>query len=306
MVINDSDPATFSLLRFGVAALLASPYTPGLRMPATSSDEKVESVKNNDSEESPSVGTTWRWGAEMGLWMFLGFSFQAIGLGFTTAQRSGFLLYLNVKFVPFLARVLFGREISTATWLSAVVAFAGTGLLAMGPDLALDLNVGDFWSIAAAAASAMFILRLERASQKATDAAALNSACLWTVATLAAAWTFLQGRSTTLTIMWNDVVNIATSHPLELIYLSGITTALANWIQSKAQRDVSAERASVIYAMDPVYGAFFASWLLGESLNGIQGWVGAGLITVAAATNAFLDLSTAPADDPIQRTEDET
>jgi hypothetical protein len=40
--------------------------------------------------------------------------------------------------------------------------------------------------------------------------------------------------------------------------------------------------------MDPVYGAVFASLLLGESLYGIQGWIGAGLITLAAATNALL------------------
>ena len=41
--------------------------------------------------------------------------------------------------------------------------------------------------------------------------------------------------------------------------------------------------------MDPVYGAVFANLLLGEELNG-YGIAGAGLITVAAATNAFLDL----------------
>eukprot|EP00957_Ditylum_brightwellii_P146487 11152968-Ditylum_brightwellii.AAC.1 len=41
--------------------------------------------------------------------------------------------------------------------------------------------------------------------------------------------------------------------------------------------------------MDPVYGAVFANLLLGETL-GPLGIGGAGLITVAAATNAFLDL----------------
>ena len=68
----------------------------------------------------------WRWGVEMGLWMFLGFAFQAIGLEYTTAQRSGFLLYLNVKFVPFLAFLLLGRHISAATWASALAAVAGS------------------------------------------------------------------------------------------------------------------------------------------------------------------------------------
>ena len=82
---------------------------------------------------------------------------------------------------------------------------------------------------------------------------------------------------------------IATSHPIELIYLGGVTTALANYIQTKAQKDISAERASVIYSLDTVYGAFFSWLLLGETLGGPQSFIGAGLITLAAATNAFLD-----------------
>jgi drug/metabolite transporter (DMT)-like permease len=238
----------------------------------------------------------------------LGFAFQAVGLGSTTAQRSGFLLYLNVKFVPFLARILLGREISGATWISALTAFTGTALLAYGSGsggnggagaYSFDLNAGDLWSIAAAAASAMFILRLERASSEVANAAHLNAACLWVVTLLAAVWTVGAGQvqagggggSVTEFHLWADVTGIIYQHPLEMIYLSAVTTALANWIQAKAQRDISAERASVIYAMDPVYGAAFSYLLLGETLGGVPGWIGAGLITVAAATNAFMDLS---------------
>jgi len=286
-VVQDSDAGAFTLLRFGLAALIAAPYTPGL-----------SSFWKNESKDDEDIETIWRWGAEMGFWMFLGFSFQAIGLEFTTAQKSGFLLYLNVKFVPFLARILFGRDISLPTWLSAITAFTGTALLAYGGgsnDASFALNVGDAWSIAAAVASAMFILRLESASAEVTNSAALSAACLWVVTLLAGLWTFFQndflGSSTYDANAFDQVVSIATSHPVEVLYLSGVTTALANWIQTKAQRDVSAERASVIYAMDPVYGAAFSSWLLGESLGGLQGWTGAGLITLAAATNAFLDLS---------------
>lgn len=313
-VVQDSDaPGPFTLLRFGIAALLASPYTPGLLPPPKekkSSSNINHNVKDDESSTtrtSTAIATAWRWGAEMGFWMFLGFSFQAIGLEFTTAQKSGFLLYLNVKFVPFLARILLGRDISIATWVSALVAFVGTALLAMNPNGDQDslndfLNIGDLWSIAAAAASAMFILRLERASAAVPNAAALNAACLWVVVALAAVWTLVQPSfpsplldatltTTDIGSVWSSVVDIATTHPLEMIYLSGVTTALANWIQSKAQRNITAERASVIYAMDPVYGAAFSNWWLGESLSGIQGWIGAGMITVAAATNAFLDLS---------------
>ena len=55
---------------------------------------------------------------------------------------------------------------------------------------------------------------------------------------------------------WDKVTETLSSHPLELIYLGGVTTALANYIQTKAQKGITAERASIIYALDPVYGKF--------------------------------------------------
>lgn len=60
-----------------------------------------------------------------------------------------------------------------------------------------------------------------------------------------------------------------------------VTTALTNWMQALGQRSVPAERAAVIYAMDPVYAAGFAYMLLGETL-GVTGGIGAAIITGAA------------------------
>lgn len=286
-VMESSDASTFTLLRFGLAALLAAPFTPGLSL--LFNPQENATVDNNDNTKlkKKEIAQTWRWGLEMGFWMFLGFSFQAIGLESTTAQKSGFLLYLNVKFVPFLAFLLLGREIRLQTLISALVAFTGTALLATENNGLESFNAGDAWSVAAAAASAMFILRLERASAQVANVAQFNSASLWVVASLSALWTFshvpLDER------FGNALWQTATEHGWEIVYLGGVATALTNWIQSKAQKGISAERAAVIYAMDPVYGAFFSSWLLGESLGGPQAWLGAGMITLAAATNTLLD-----------------
>jgi drug/metabolite transporter (DMT)-like permease len=187
---------------------------------------------------------------------------------YTTALRSGFLLYLNVKLVPFFAFLLVGRKISIPTWVSAFTALAGTSLLAYDGG-SLTLNVGDWWSIAAAAASAMFILRLESATAAVQNSSALNASCLWVVTGASTIW------SVSLGLFSMDSVYATISlHPLELLYLSAVTTALANWIQAKAQQKVTAERASVIYAMDPVWGALWANLLLGETLSGL-GIVGA-------------------------------
>lgn len=303
----DNTAAYFTLARFGLAALLASPYTPGIREKnRTELDQLQQQSTTDDSKES--IKLAWRYGAELGIYMFLGYAFQAIGLETTTASRSGFLLYLNVKFVPFFSFFLFGKLIKPTTWISALVAFGGTALLAFDnanvvADGTIDglgaFTVGDAWSIAAAAVSAMFILRMEAASKEVPNSAELNSTTLWTVAMLSLLWTL------GISYQSIDVVNTAAvinaiqqtfqqsfstiiSHPLPLIYLSGVTTALANLLQSKAQKDISAERASIIYALDPVYGAIFANILLGETL-GELGIIGAFLIVVAAATNAFID-----------------
>lgn len=315
MVVEDCDASAFSLARFGLAAIIASPFTPALR-PLVNifsgwENERLESTadklraEDNDQQISDEESMlAWRWGLEMGLWMFLGYAFQAIGLEYTTAQRSGFLLYLNVKFVPFFARILLGRKISIPTWISALIAFTGTALLSYG-DVGNDLNVGDLWSVAAAAASAMFILRLETATRAVKASSALNSASLWVVTLMALVWCICEGLYHELMLVpeqpyyqmvssavgstTSNVLQTISSHPISLIYLGGVTTAFANYIQTIAQRGVTAERASIIYALDPVYGAAFANLLLGEQLSSI-GLVGAALITFAAAGNAYLDL----------------
>ena len=302
-VVDDCDPSAFSFARFGLAAGLVLPYVPSLRpvftfdklMTGESTNEDI--IEGSTSDDNADL-VAWRWGLEMGFWMFCGYAFQAIGLLNTTAQRSGFLLYLNVKFVPFFARILFGREISIPTWASAFTALLGTALLSFDGTSAA-LNVGDLWSIAAAAASAMFILRLESASAAVPDSSALNAACLSVVTAGSLVWTigetFMSSAVPDMNIVeacritLSNVAYTVQKHPFALIYLGGVTTALANYIQTKAQKGISAERASIIYAMDPVYGAIFSNLLLGESLSS-YGMVGAGIITVAAATNAFLDL----------------
>jgi len=301
---GDSNAAYFTLARFSLAALLASPYTPGINR----SDGKLSQQSTVDtSDDKESIRLAWRYGIELGLYMFLGFAFQAIGLETTTASRSGFLLYLNVKFVPFFSYFIFGKRIQLSTWISAVVAFFGTALLALdnnnsgGNELEMAFTVGDLWSIAAACSSALFILRMETASKAVPNSAELNAANLWTVALLSAIWTlglsyqnidadFFDTIILTIQQTFQQTWSTIISHPIPLIYLGGVTTALANFIQSKSSKDISAERASVIYAMDPVYGAIFANILLGETLGGM-GLAGASLIVAAAATNAFLDFS---------------
>lgn len=81
MCVSDVDPSSLSLVRFCLGALLATPAW------WYSSQTPTTSVKGNMSSNTVAneLFTTWRWGTEMGLWMFLGYAFQSIGLAVSTA-----------------------------------------------------------------------------------------------------------------------------------------------------------------------------------------------------------------------------
>ncbi len=147
-------------------------------------EDSTERADGGDAESGPGAGVL-KAGAELGVYTFAGYAMQSIGLQYTTASRSAFLLYLNVKLVPILGLLLYGRSINGKTWLNVGVALAGTVLL--GYDGNSAPNIGDAWSVAAAAASALFILRLEGAAQR-HDPAQLNAVLMLTVSALCLVW----------------------------------------------------------------------------------------------------------------------
>ncbi|KAM1608314.1 hypothetical protein FF1_020608 [Malus domestica] len=61
------------------------------------------------------------------------------------------------------------------------------------------------------------------------------------------------------------------------LYSGIFSTGLCLWVEMAAMRDVSATETAIIYSLEPVWGAAFAWFLLGERW-GATGWVGAALV----------------------------
>ena len=264
-VVADASPSSTNAARFLIAAVASLPFLPGTPWRQST---------------AATASATWKDGLELGGWSFLGFALQAIGLQYTTASRSAFLLYLNVKFVPLLALLLYGRRSSGRTWLSAALAFVGTALLSYDGS---PPNLGDAWSLAAALASACFILRLEEAASTRAPAEELNAATIVTSALLTSLWCAGE------LLLLPDGGGLERAHELSaalwaqaapLTYLALVTTFAAQWLQALGQSRVRAQDAAVIYALDPVYAAGFSYLLLGESL-GTQGLAGAAVVLAA-------------------------
>jgi hypothetical protein len=97
--------------RFSLSAILFAPALISLWQTEKHKDENIaETLTQTSSLQNPDMApksreersksnraALLRGGIELGLYTFLGFGFQAIGLETTTASRSAFLLYLNVK-----------------------------------------------------------------------------------------------------------------------------------------------------------------------------------------------------------------
>ena len=220
-------------------------------------------------------------GGELAVWQSLGFSLQLVGLFWTTASRSAFLIYLNAPLVPIFSWLLGERTIGLRSVGTTCLAVAGTLLLTYDGGLP---NLGDLFCVGAAASSAMFILRLSRHSRR-HDITGLTAVTRGLTAAVCCAVVAVSVAASAdgLSRLRHDLgMLLAFSwHGLQLLYLSLVTTALAGWLQAWAQARVRAHEAVVIYTMDPVYAALFSWVLLGERLHPYPGFVGVALVLCA-------------------------
>ena len=134
--------------------------------------------------------------------------------------------------------------------------------------------------MAAAFASACFILRIEKFSRE-NDAAELSGVSFVTVTTLCALWVGIDlvspaanlardgigaifsgniniirldslSLSLSLPSLQAYIVDPFLSNPWPVLYLGAFSTGVCNYLQTVGQRDIAAEKAAIIYSMDPV------------------------------------------------------
>jgi len=245
--LTEVGPFWFLAVRFVLAALLALPLLRG----------------------RPHAWTrrNWQGGAVLGVVLFAGYFFQTRGLVYTTAQKSGLITGLSVVLVPVFAWT-WGTRPSWRTWLGVVLAGIGVGLLALGGEgLAGGSAFGDFLTVLCAVGFALYLVLLER-KVRAGDHLSLLAPQLWTVAALA-----LVGATAfeSLTLRLSSAVWTA------LTVTAVLATTGAFWVLSWAEKRISATRAALVLALEPVFAGLFGWALLGETLTGAQ-IVGAALV----------------------------
>jgi drug/metabolite transporter (DMT)-like permease len=216
--------------------------------------------------------TAWRDGLLLGFVALVSYIAQAVGLQYISANRSAFITSLNVLMVPFLGLLLGGR-LSLQIVSAAVLACAGIGLMSWESGSNL---IGDSATFACALTYAIYIIILSRRIH-AHQSRTLAATQLVAMAVISTGWLLI-------THLHGDALMTlaARAKPVwpSLLYLGLVASGGMLFLQAVGQRHVSAEKAAVIYAMEPVFAALFGWWWLHETL-GLRGFVGGAMVVAA-------------------------
>ncbi|MFJ1299328.1 DMT family transporter [Pseudomonadota bacterium AL_CKDN230030165-1A_HGKHYDSX7] len=214
------------------------------------------------------TGAEWRAGLLIGLGLFFGYSLQTVGLQTIDSSKSAFLTALYVPLVPLLTWVLLRKAPSLAAGAGIVMAFAGMVLLTNPGTLVFTLSAGEFYTVLGAVAIAAEILMIGHFSQQ-CDPRRVAFIQLLTVGVVALATALVLGERQP------EFTPGLIASVLGLAAASALIQFCMNW----AQRYVNATRATLIYAMEPVWAAAVGA-LAGERL-GLWGLTGGAMIVAA-------------------------
>lgn len=217
---------------------------------------------------------TLQTGAAIGAVLAVAYFFQTLGLKYTTPTNCGLVTGLFVLFVPLFDWLLYRIHVPRLLWAAVAASFVGMVLLV--GDSPKQLRIGDALTFVAAAAYGLHISLLSRHA-KGHDPVVLAATQMATVAVLTgASWPVFEPVTLPSAGVWWAILVTAL-----------LASALAFYVQTLVQRRVSALRAGIIIATEPLFAAVFGYALAGDRLTGIQLAGGVLLIAAIAASHVL-------------------
>lgn len=210
---------------------------------------------------------TWKSGILLGVFLFLGFSFQTFGLAYTTTSKNAFLTGVNVIIVPFLTWVLTKKRVDIYSIASAFICLIGIGLLTLNGSL--SINLGDGLTLICAVMFAAHITITSIISKN----EAVDSLVFIQMITAAML-------SLLCALIYHDPIVVNPSSILAILYLGLFSTMLAFFLQTLGQRYSHATKAAIILSTESLFGALLAV-LFFQDLFTVQILIGCVLIFLA-------------------------
>ncbi|GAA3521442.1 DMT family transporter [Nocardioides daeguensis] len=194
---------------------------------------------------------------------------QTAGLAETPASVSGFVTGLYVVATPLFAAAVLRTRITPATWGAVVLATTGLGVLTLD---GFSIGYGEAITLVAALLYAGHIVALGAWSRPA-DALGMSILQILVIAAICLAAALVSGEP-------GIVLPERGGDWLSIVYMALFAGAAALLAQTWAQAHLPPTRSAIIMSMEPVFAAFFAVLLGGESLS--VRMLAGGLLVLAA------------------------
>ncbi|KAA0944273.1 DMT family transporter [Sporosarcina sp. ANT_H38] len=207
-------------------------------------------------------------GSIIGIFLYLAFALQTVGLVYTTPSKNAFLTAVNVVIVPFIAFFIFKRKMDKFELFGALLAIIGIGVLSL--KLSSGINFGDLLTLLCAVAFAFHIFYTAQFVKS-------EDPVLLTVVQMAAA-TVLGF----IVVLFKGETNFAANIEgvSAVLYLGVFSTTIAFLLQTVAQKFTSETKAAIILSTEAFWGMVFSVIILSEVLTAKMA-IGAILILVA-------------------------
>ena len=179
---------------------------------------------------------------------------QTTGLAHTAATVSGFITGLYVVATPVFAALLLRTRIGPLTWAAVALALAGLGVLTLS---GFSVGYGEALTFVSALLYALHIVGLG-AWSNAREALGMTIVQLAVITVVCFVATIPDG----------VVLPDNSRDWIAVVYMAVFAGALALAGQTWAQAHLAPTRSAIIMSMEPVFAAFFAVLLGGESLTG--------------------------------------
>ncbi len=202
-------------------------------------------------------------GAGLGLLYAVAQLLQTVGLETTAASVSGFLTGTYIVLTPVLGALLLRDHVPRVAWVAATIAMVGIGVLSLQ---GLAMGFGEALTLGSAAIYALHILALGRWSTGST-ALGLSTVQAGVIAVTCSVAALPGG--VTLPSTGGQWVS--------LLYMAVFAGAGALVAQTWAQAHLTATRAAIVMAMEPVFAAVFAV-LFGDEAVTARLLLGGGLV----------------------------
>ncbi|TWG79011.1 threonine/homoserine efflux transporter RhtA [Cupriavidus gilardii J11] len=206
---------------------------------------------------------------------------ETFGLWMTRAANAAFLISLCVVLTPLVEWLLLSRRPARLEWSAVLLSLCGAWILAANGEWAMSFHPGDTLILLAALLRAIYVCVMKHSMGRQPPAAlaitALQSGVV-SVGSVAVAWA--AGGATWPLPPLPDI-ETHSAFWIGLLYLVGACTLFAFFAQNYAIKRSSPTRVALLMGSEPAFGALFAWLWLGERIS-LSGWVGGGLIVVAA------------------------